>query len=162
MNYGDFSSVVQLGVALHVGTALLQSYGDLGVAPFVRALDRLRGLIRSGDIATRNNNLEEQLSHLESRYEVFKIQLFQEYRKYVCINSAVAVALAISLIVIAYNADNEITEDRTWTTIFIVFLSLFPAPLTLGVLWFDANHELEPMKAEADRLEILALANQQP
>ena len=45
MKYGDFSSVVQLGVGLHVGTALLQLYGELGVQPLVRVLNRTRSLL---------------------------------------------------------------------------------------------------------------------
>ena len=31
MKYGDFSSLVQLGAGLHIGTAFLQVYGELGV-----------------------------------------------------------------------------------------------------------------------------------
>lgn len=158
MNYGDFSSVVQLGVGLHLGTALLQLYGDLGVAPLVRTLDRVRGLIGSGDCAAQAEELKEQLNRLEGKYEIFKIQLFQEYRKYVCINSVVAVFLAVILTVIAFKAEDNITDDFTWTTVLIVFFSLFPAPLSLGVLWFDATRQLKPMKSAADDLEMSALA----
>ena len=44
IKYGDFSSLVQLGVGLHVGTALLQLYGELAVEPLTRTLDRTRTL----------------------------------------------------------------------------------------------------------------------
>ena len=45
MKYGDLSSVVQLGVGLHVGGAVLQLFGELGV-PLERRIARIRGLFR--------------------------------------------------------------------------------------------------------------------
>lgn len=83
MNYGDLASIVQLGVGLHLGTAVLQIYGELGVAPFERRIARIRSLIRPEATATE---LEAELSQLEGRYELFKIEFFNQYRFYISIS----------------------------------------------------------------------------
>ncbi|SRR5258708_183053 len=158
MKYGDFSSVVQLGVGLHVGTALLQLYGELGVQPLVRVLNRTRSLFLAPESERPPKGLEEELARLESRYEIFKIQLFQEYRKYVRINSVVAIVLAIILVAIAYKTQDDITEGYEWLTILMFALSLLPAPVTLGALWVDASRQVRPMKDHADELENRALS----
>ena len=160
MKYGDLSSLVQLGVGLHVGTALLQIYGDLGVAPLARTIERLRSLFAAPEGERPSQALKEELEPLESKYEIFRIQLFQEYRKYVRVNSAVAAILAIFLVVIAYIAHDDVAQGYEWTTVAMVALSLLPAPLTLGVLWFDANRQVKPMKDRADDLEARALASE--
>jgi hypothetical protein len=158
MKYGDFSSLVQLGVGLHVGTALLQIYGELGVAPLVRTIGRVRSLFLAPEGERPPKVLEDELDRLESKYEIFRIRLFQEYRKYVRINSIVATALAIILVIITYKAQDDVSPGYNWTTIMMSALSLLPAPLTLAVLWIDANRQLKPMKYEADDLEKRSLA----
>lgn len=153
IKYGDFSSLVQLGVGLHVGTALLQLYGELAVEPLTRTLGRTRSLFLAPEDERPPKAIEEELEGLESRYEIFKIQLFYEYRKYVFINLVVAVVLAIILAILAYKAEDPITEGWFWTTIAMVALSIFPAPITLAALWFDASSQGEPLRQKADDLE---------
>jgi hypothetical protein len=46
MKNGDLSSVVQLGVGLHVGTAVLQIFADFGVTPLERRIARVRTLFQ--------------------------------------------------------------------------------------------------------------------
>jgi hypothetical protein len=116
MKYGDFASLVQLGVGLHVGTALLQLYGELGVAPLARALSRTRGLFAAPENERPPKEIEEELERLESRYEIFKVRLFKEYRKYVFFNLLAAALLAIILTIIAFKADDAITPAWEWTT----------------------------------------------
>jgi hypothetical protein len=159
MKYGDFSSLVQLGVGLHVGTALLQLYGELGVQPLVRTIGRTRSLFLVPEGERPPKTIEDELDRLESKYEIFKIQLFKEYRNHVAINSIVAIILAIILIILAFKADDPISENWEWTTVFMAAFSIFPAPITLGVLWFDAGKRVKPMKAEADKLEKRALTS---
>lgn len=153
MKYADFSSLVQLGVGLHLGTALLQMYGELGVAPLVRTIARTRSLFMVPEDERPPKPLEDELDRLESHYEIFKIQLFQEFRKYVLINSIFAAVLAVILAVIAYKAEDPITNGWEWTAVAMVAISILPAPVTLGVLWWDANNRVEPMMKEADDLE---------
>jgi hypothetical protein len=154
MKYGDFASLVQLGAGLHVGTALLQLYGELGVAPLSRVLQRTRGLFSIAEEVDRPpRDIELELQHLESQFEIFKIQLFQEFRAYVFANLGVAAALAVILVVIAFKADDPIVSNWEWTATVMTALSILPGPLTLGVLWIDANRKLKPMLREANSLE---------
>lgn len=158
MKYGDFSSLVQLGVGLHFGTALLQLYGELGVAPLVRTIARTRSLFAVPKDERPPKAIEDDLDRLESKYEIFKIQLFNEYKKYVFFNLAVAFVLAVMLAIIAFKADDTIADAWEPVTVLIVFLSIFPAPITLGVLWFDAGRQVKPLKFEADKVEERALS----
>jgi hypothetical protein len=158
MKYGEFSSLLQLGVALHVGTAVLQLYGELGVQPLLRAIARTRSLFVGPERERPPTDIEEDLDRLESRYEIFKIRLFKEYKKFVLGNSIVALVDAIILTVLAFKADDAITEAWQPVTALFVFISLFPAPVSLAVLWFDADRQVKPMKQEADALEKRALA----
>jgi hypothetical protein len=153
MKYGDFASLVQLGVGLHVGTALLQLYGELGVAPLARALSRTRGLFAAPENERPPKEIEEELERLESRYEIFKVRLFKEYRKYVFFNLLAAALLAIILTIIAFKADDAITPAWEWMTILMPVLSVLPGPISLAVLWIDANRQVKPMRATADELE---------
>jgi hypothetical protein len=97
--------------------------------------------------------IEEELEGLESRYEIFKIQLFYEYRRYVFFNLVVAGVLAITLAILAYKAEDPITEGWFWTTIAMVVLSILPGPISLAVLWFDASSQVKPLRRKADDLE---------
>ncbi len=152
MNYGDFSSVVQLGVSLHLGTALLQFYGDLGVQPLIRILDRIKGLFAEGEHEPLLE-VKTELEELESDFQIFKIRLFNEYRKYVIINSAVAVALTVVLIVIAFLAETKVGDGSEWVPLLIVLASILPAPATLFCLWKDASRILRPLIERADAIE---------
>jgi hypothetical protein len=149
MKYGDFSSLVQLGAGLHIGTALLQIYGEFGMQPLVRMISRIRSLVPRG-IHSEREGIEEDLSALESDFEIFQIRLFKEYETYVKINSIVAVLLVIALTVIAYKADDEIATEMA---VAFVALSIFPAPITLFAFWVDAAAALGPIKKRADELE---------
>lgn len=151
MKYGDFSSLVQLGVGLHLGTALLQMYGDLGEAPFKRQLARIRMLVTAAD---PSSSLRDGLRSLEGDYEIFKIQFFNEYRKYIKINAAVAVLLVIVLALISFKNDDSLPG---LIGILFLYCSVIPAPTTLAFLWSDAARALRPLKDRADDLEKRAL-----
>lgn len=153
MKYGDFSSLVQLGVGLHAGTAFLQLYGELGTQPLVRTITRIRSLF-ADENERPPKAVEDELNKLENDFEIFKIRLFNEYKKYVKINSVFAILLVIVLTVIAYKAEDMIAIELT---IAIVALSVLPAPLTLAALWRDAAREICPIKEQADELESRAL-----
>jgi hypothetical protein len=152
MKYGDFSSLVQLGVGLHAGTALLQIYGDIGIQPFVRTLTRIRQLLEGTD---PHVPAAEEFAQLESDFDIFRIQLFQEYRKYVVVNFAVAAVLMLLLVLIAYKADDPLSDVFS---IFIVFGSIVPGPATVFILWCNASDQLAPLMARASALQAEALA----
>jgi hypothetical protein len=94
MKYGDFSSLVQLGVGLHAGTALLQIYGEIGVQPLIRTLTRIRKLLE-GEVATEEPAVDN-LDQLDTEFDIFRIQLFNEFKRYVIANFAVATVLIIT------------------------------------------------------------------
>ncbi len=157
MKYGDLSSIVQLGVGLHVGTAVLQLYGEFGIAPLERKIARIRSLFRLPEAERPSRELGEELDRLESRCELFKIDFFNRYRWCVAINSFVAVVLVVFLIIIALKADDVILEGYEWFAVVAMAASFLPAPLILGVLWFDAQRLLRTLKLEANSIETRAL-----
>ncbi len=157
MKYGDLSSIVQLGVGLHVGTAVLQLYGELGIAPLERRITRIRRLFRVPEPERPSRELEEELNWVESRYELFKIEFFREYRWCVALNSIVALVLAVLLVVIALKADDQIANGYEWFAVFAIAASYLPAPCILGSLWVDAQRRVKPLKAKADSIEKRAL-----
>jgi hypothetical protein len=159
MKCGDLSSVVQLGVGLHVGTAVLQLYSELGMAPMERRLARIRGLFKVPEADRPSRELEEELDRLEGRYGLFKISFFKQYRWLVAANSAVAMVLAVFLTIIACKADDLILDGYEWFAVLAIGLSFLPAPLMLGALWLDALQRVSPLKLVADDIESRALKN---
>jgi hypothetical protein len=152
MKYGDFSSLVQLGVGLHAGTALLQIYGELGVQPLIRTLSRIRELLEVPEPG--KELIIEDLEQIEADFAIFRIQLFNEYKKYVVANLAVAVVLIAILTWISYEADDLLPA---WLSVIFSSISVLPAPITLGALWWDASRELRPLRTRAGRLQDRAL-----
>jgi hypothetical protein len=153
MKYGDFSSLVQLGVGLHLGAALLQTYGEFGIASLARAIERMERFFRVPDDERPSSALEEEFRDLESEFEIFRIRLTQEYRWYVWLNSGAALLLVGVLIVIAYKAQDDVSSGWCWTTIAMVALSVGPALTTLLSLSLDVHRQSKPIKTKADDLE---------
>lgn len=146
MNYGDFQAVIQLGIALHVGSAILQLYGEVGLQKYYRTRDRIHNLLE--DCEDRKEQFDEQLQELWFDFDRFRMKLDNEYKKMMAINSFVALALAVCLIGVSYAA--KIPANGPLTAIF-VFVSFIPAPVTLAILWFRASSQCAPItnKAEA-------------
>ena len=65
--------------------------------------------------------------------------------------------LSITLAVLAYKAEDPITDGWFWTTIAMIALSILPGPISLAVLWFDASFHVKPLRQEADNLEKRAM-----
>lgn len=149
MYYGDFSSVVQLGVGLHLGTALLQMYGEIGLQPMIRSIGRLHSVAEDPNHPPADQHRDE-LESILSRFEVFKIQMFTEYRRYLFANSANAVLLTVILVLISYCYSAPISPQLS---IIFVTLSVLPAPITLFCLWYDATRALRPLLDAATALE---------
>jgi hypothetical protein len=157
MKYGDLSSIVQLGVGLHVGTAVLQLYSELGMAPMERRLARIRKLFKLPEGECPSPELREELDRLEGRFGLFKIAFFKQYRWLVVVNSIVAAVLAIFLIIIACKANDDIADGYAWFAVAAIGLSFMPAPLMLGALWWDARQRIAPLKKIADNIETRAI-----
>ena len=139
MKYADLSTIVQLGVGLHLGTAVLQMYSELGMAPMERRLTRIRDLFKLPEGQCPSSELREELDRLVGRYGLFKIGFFKRYRWLVAVNSSIAAILAAFLIVIACKAGDNIGEGYEWFVVIVISLSFIPAPLMLAALWWDAR-----------------------
>ena len=143
---------MQLGVGLHVGTALLQLYGEFGLQPLVRTLGRIKGLFCGTSSNNLSSDLRDRFALLEHKFEIFQVQLFYEYKRFVIVNAGFAVALASILAVLAFFAQADISEGMEWTTVAMVALSLLPAPATVVILWYEASKRARAIKSEADDL----------
>jgi hypothetical protein len=154
VKYGDFSSLVQLGVGLHLGTALIQLYGEIGFQPLIRTIARTRNLFLAESPEERPKpEIKAELEDIESRLEILKIQIFNEYKKYIIINSCIAAVLVIKLVFITITFNRDITSENYWVAIILVVFSILPAPITLLSLWIDASRQVKPLKKRADDLE---------
>jgi len=153
MKYDDFASLIQLGVGLNVGTAVLQLYAEIGLQPIVRTLDRIKRLAK--DNTTVHDQCGEELDLIEGQFEVFRIRLFNQYRFSLIINAVAALALVAILIFISFAAESEISPELG---VLFSALAILPAPVTLGVLWRNASTALTPLKNSASALQEKALA----
>ena len=149
MYFGDFSSVVQLGVGLHLGTALLQMYGEIGLQPMIRSIERMQNVAGDPNHPPKDEHRDE-LAAIVSRFEVYKIQMFTDYKRYLIANSVVAAMLILILVFISYCYSMPITPQYS---IIFVALSILPAPITLFCHWYDANKALRPLLGAAKALE---------
>jgi len=137
-----------------VGTAVLQLYTELGVKPLEQKIARIRSLFLVENVAERPPDpLREELDRLESRYDLFKIEFFQEYKWCVGLMTGVACLLAIFLVMIAAWAEVTIEGAWYWFPGAAIILSFAPAPVTLVVLWLIASLRLASLKRDTENLE---------
>jgi|SRR6185312_16388100 len=148
MKYGDFSSLVQLGVGLHAGTAILQMYGEIGVQPMLRIIARIKSVL--DDTNPEFGRFSADLNRLESDFEIFRIRLFNEFKFLIVVNAVFCVVLLLGLIFVSYQAEVEIPAE---VSVVLVALSVLPSPITLAVLWHNASKEMKPMMDRAAELE---------
>jgi hypothetical protein len=96
MKLGDFASVLQLGVGLHVGSALLQTVAEFGSSPISKRIERLAKLAmlrhtrleKVGSLdTTAAIALEDDTLNTLSALEVKKVQFFNEYRIAATVNT---------------------------------------------------------------------------
>ena len=149
MNFGDFSSLVQLGVGLHLGTALLQMYGEIGLQPMIRLIERMQNVVEDPNHPPQEEH-RDQLATIISRFGVYKIQMFTDYKRYLVANSVVAALLTLILVFISYCYSTPISPQ---CSIIFVALSILPAPVTLFCHWHDATKALRPLLEAAKKLE---------
>jgi len=141
MRLGDFSSILQLGVGLHAGTAWLQSIAEFASSPISRRIERLARLAalrraryeqKSQELAERSVDLENAVLDLQSSLELKKVQFFNEYRMAAIVNTGSAMVLFLLLVWAAVKADDPV---GFCLACFIVAVSFAPAALSLSTLW---------------------------
>jgi hypothetical protein len=153
MQYGDFLSIVQLGVGLHAGTALLQLYGEIGLQPLMRSMKRIKSLLDLPENTQNHDDCHEEFADLRGKISVFEIQLNNEYKTYILINFTVAVILILLMIILTYQSQAAVSEKAIGLTVFIIAISLLPAPISVGVLWYDASQRANKFKDQAEKIE---------
>jgi hypothetical protein len=132
MKLSDFSSVVQLGVGLHAGTALVQSVAEFTGTPLSRKIDRLTALAEAR--AARDVDYAECYEtalNLAGDLEIKKIQFFNEYKLVVYVSGGFAVGLCVLLAALALAAG---WETPIWVATFIISISFGPAGILLWLL----------------------------
>lgn len=149
MNYGDFSSLVQLGVGLHLGTALLQEVGDLGVRPLRRSLKRLNEM--AAEPPAGAEDILDRIQELNTKVAVFEIRSFKLFRQMACVNAVAGVALLILLTAMAFAAQVELPLELA---VSIAALATLPVVGTLFSYWIDTRDEYRPLIREAHRIEV--------
>jgi hypothetical protein len=99
MKLGDFASVLQLGVGLHVGSALLQTVAEFASSPISKRIERLAKLAKLAMLrrtrlekvgsldTTAAIALEDDTLNTLSALEVKKVQFFNEYRIAATVNT---------------------------------------------------------------------------
>jgi hypothetical protein len=159
MHLGDFSSVVQLGVGLHAGTALLQSVAEFTGTPLSRRIERLKSIADIKAQRDRNyNNLLNDARDLLGDLELKKIQFFNVYKRVVVLNAGVAIALAILLAVIAIFAKSDISGLEALSIIAASFLPAAGSIWFLRSRWITNTKELSRQLLELER-KLLGVGN---
>jgi len=142
MRLGDFSSVLQLGVGLHVGTAVLQSIVEFASGPTSNRIERLTKLatlrrmrFEKGDSENLKAALALENDALDAlaTLELKKVQFFNEYRIAAIVNTCAAAILFVLLVWAAVKADIAIGYCLGSV---MVFLGCAPAVLSLATLWY--------------------------
>jgi hypothetical protein len=154
MKYGDFSSLVQLGVSLHLAMVALQHYGDIGAGPLAHTIGRIRSSV-AGKGTHPARELELELNSLEADFKKFKLRMLIEFKEYWVINTTTAVLLVGFLTLISWRADDVLPD---WLAIVFLVFSVLPAPITLFALWRDATSAIRPIRTRAEELEARAIA----
>ena len=110
MKLSDFSSIVQLGVGLHAGSAFLQLVSELASTPLVRRAKRLERLAmeRSIDDPNMSDHIDTARDILGD-LDIQAISFFRFYGKLIIGNGVVAVILIGLLIWITLDADGPVS-----------------------------------------------------
>jgi hypothetical protein len=151
MNVQDFFAIVQLGVGIHAGTAILQLSGELGVAPVERRIDALEAWIRQEK--ERGFELEdnsERLALIRVDLIVFRARYDRLYTNSVRMTFAFGSLITLMLAVMSFFAQTEISAC---VGVFIVSVSVFPAIAIFVRLWRISSKALDPIKAKITSVE---------
>lgn len=132
MIVSDLFPIVQLGVGLHGGTALFQSFFELAGTPLANRAARLAQLAEVK--ARRNPKFQDQLDRandLLGDLEIVRLNFHREYKQLVLVNGGFAICLVLALSVMSFCA----RETIPWlaASLFLA-LSVFPAGVSLVVL----------------------------
>lgn len=149
----DFFSVVQLGIGLHAGTALLQVSAELGAVPLERRLNMLEEQVKELDPSRQNyEDIFEELKDIKSNWAIYNIRQYNTYRKMVVSTFVCAGLLTMILAVLSFLASAEIS--MIWG-ILLVGVSLAPAAVIFCYFWEKMQTALNPIEVRLVEFEKL-------
>jgi hypothetical protein len=151
MKVQDFFSIVQLGVGIHAGTALLQLSGEFGLAPVERRIDNLTTWLEQSAIEGRSlPECEDDLRVVKTRLQTARAGYQRIYRNCVYVTFGFGIFLAWLLAVMSFLADADIDY---LPGLGIVLLCFVPAIITYAILWGKVTKALEPIRMAVERIE---------
>lgn len=158
MSLNDFSSVLQLGVGLHAGTALLQPILEFASAPVVARAERLARIAelrvdrlqRTGKQYAGAQALLNDLNDIRGLLALDRVLFFQEYKIAAAANAVVAAVLYGLLSWAAVRPDQAIGP---LLATFIIGLSAGPAVASLAILWSRWRANTAPIAEKLNGLQ---------
>lgn len=151
MNLQDFFSIVQLGVGVHAGTAILQLTGEFGVAPVERRLAALhRWIAKERERGFKLEREVERLSLIEVDLILFKSKYDRVYRRSVNWTFGCGALLTLALAAMSFAAQYEV---NVYLGLMIVTFSIAPAPLIFGNLLRVSSGSLRRIKKRLTTME---------
>lgn len=158
MSLSDFSSVLQLGVGLHAGTALLQPILEFASAPIVARADRLARIAelrvdrlrRTGKASHAAETLLDDLNDIRGLLALDRVLFFQEYKIAAAANAVVAAILYGLLSWAALDPAQNV--EKLWAACLIA-LSAGPAVASLAILWWRWRANTSPIGQKLDSFQ---------
>ncbi|WP_158812009.1 hypothetical protein [Beijerinckia sp. L45] len=157
MKLSDFSSVVQLGVGLHAGAALLQLASDLATAPLSRKLRQIETLAES-----RLHTHKESQVHLDrakdliTDLQIAGIGFDKQYRQLIKVNGIVSLALITLLVWLSVDADREVCWLGASA---ICALSIVPALFSFALYGWQWSRYTGALKLDVEKLQSEAVGH---
>jgi hypothetical protein len=150
MKVQDFFSIVQLGVGIHVGTAILHLIGEFGVAPVERRIENIAIWLREESAASiKLEDEEEELKDIQLLVHIYT-EYTNEYRKLAIGMIGVAGVLAFALAIMSFVADSDIS---ILVALGLVLLSFIPATIAFAYMLQKATAALAPIIRQVDGME---------
>jgi hypothetical protein len=158
MKVQDFFSVVQLGVGIHAGTAILQLSGELGIAPIERRVGALQSWLQEErELGHELEDENDKLGIIRTDITVYRIRYEKLYRRSVGWTFTFGIILAFALAAMSFFADYNIAD--LWATL-LVMTCFVPATVIFAYLWTTASTNLAPIKRKLSDLEDRSLKSQ--
>jgi hypothetical protein len=157
MKLADFGSLVQFGVGLHAGTAVLQFVIEFASTPLAKRIDRVIELYerRAGIDPSHLDGLENA-RNLKAELELKAMQFFKEYKIAMVVNAIAACIILGILILLSFAPNAEVTFGQG---VIISIASLASAPLSLLILWSRWTEHTGGLEREVRASEAAVMAS---
>lgn len=142
--YGDFSSLLQLGVGIGIGLSLFRAPVDLRVANLARTIDGEISALRNSPVPFTKQKRRD-LQDLKLRFVTVKANLNRKQLPFMVIAVILAVANLAALVAATIDRDRPVSEPE----LLILFgISIVGYLLLLGALEILARHYLSNIQRD--------------